>query len=74
MDSLKFFNKKLLVFCLSGLVIAVIANRVFKIPLGNLFFYSIIAACPLMHIIMMKSHGHGNQQKTDTKKRGKSSR
>ena len=57
MESLKFTKGKLLMICLAVFAIAVIAITVFKVSRGNLFFFAVILACPLMHIFMMKSHG-----------------
>ena len=71
MESLKFTKGKLLLICLAVFAIAVIATTVFKVSIGNLFFFAIILACPLMHIFMMKGHGD-HKEKDDTKKNSKS--
>ena len=57
MESLKFTKGKLLLICLAVFAIAVIAITVFKIPVGNLSFFAVLLACPLMHLFMMKGHG-----------------
>lgn len=73
MESLKLTRGKLLLICLAVLVIAVIAVTVFKVSIGNLFFFGVLLACPLMHLFMMKGHGgHGHEGKNDTKQNGKS--
>jgi len=35
---------------------------VFKISTGNIFFYGLLLACPLMHIFMMKNMGHDHKK------------
>jgi len=73
MESLKLTKGKLLLVCLAVFAIATIAITVFKIPVGNLFFFAILIACPLMHVFMMKGHGgHDHKGKDDTKQSGKS--
>lgn len=71
MESLKFTKGKLLLICLAVVAIVVVAVTVFQVPIGNLFYFAIILACPLMHIFMMKGHG-GHKEKDDTKQTGKS--
>lgn len=71
MESLKLTKSKLLLICLAVLGVAVIAVTVFKVSIGNLFFFGVLLACPLMHIFMMKGHG-GHKEKDDTKQTGKS--
>lgn len=73
MESLKITKSKLLLICLAVLAIAVIAVTVFKVSIGNLFFFGVLLACPLMHIFMMKGQGGHNQEgKDNTKENGKS--
>lgn len=76
MESLKLTKGKLLLLCLAVFAIAAIAITVFKIPVGNLFFFAVLLACPLMHILMMKGmkgHGeHDQEGKDNTKRSGKS--
>lgn len=73
MESLKLTKGKLLLICLAVVAIAVIAITVFKVSVGNLFFFAILLACPLMHIFMMKGHGnHDHKGKDNTKQTGKS--
>lgn len=44
----------------AGLIVAVIAVTIFKIPPVNLLFYGVLLACPLAHVFLMKKHGsHG---------------
>ena len=62
MESLKFTKNKLILICLVVLVIIVIAVTVFKVSIGNLFFFGVLLACPLMHIFMMKGHGSDKQK------------
>ncbi len=47
-----------------GVVVAAILLAVFvlKISLGNIFFYAIFLACPLMHLFMMKHMDHGDKK------------
>lgn len=71
MESLKFTKNKLLLICLAVFVVAILSVTVFKVPVGNIFYFAIILACPLMHIFMMKGHG-SNHEEDDTKKTGKS--
>lgn len=73
MESLKLTKGKLLLVCLAVFAIAIITVTVFKVSVGNLFFFAVLLACPLMHIFMMKGHGgHGHEGKDDTKQSGKS--
>lgn len=71
MESLKLTKGKLLLICLAVLAVAVIAVTVFKVSIGNLFFFGVLLACPLMHLFMMKGHD-GHKEKDDTKQTGKS--
>lgn len=70
MESLKLTKGKLLLVCLAVFPIAVIAVTVFKVSIGNLFFFGILLACPLMHIFMMRDHG-SHRKTDDTKTSGK---
>ena len=73
MESLKLTKGKLMLICLAVLAIAVITITVFKIPVGNLFFFAVFLVCPLMHIFIMKGHGDSDPQgKDNTKQSGKS--
>lgn len=73
MDSLKFTRSKLLIICLAALGVVFIAVTVFKVSIGNLLFFAVFLACPLMHIFMMKGHGHNDHEgKDNTKQNGKS--
>lgn len=73
MESLKLTKGKILMICLAVLGAAVIAVTVFKVPLGNLLYFGIFLACPLMHIFMMKGHGgHDHEGKDNNKQSGKS--
>ena len=51
-------------FLVCGLsVLALLAAVfIFKISPQNIFFYGIILACPLMHLLMMKGMGHGDKK------------
>jgi len=69
MESLKLTKNKLLLICVAVLVIAVVAVTVFKVSVGNLFFFAIFLACPLMHLFMMK--GHDNHKGNDDTKGGR---
>lgn len=71
MESLKLTRGKLLIICLTVLGIVFIAATVFKVSIGNLFFFAVLLACPLMHFFMMKGHGQ-HEKKDDTKQTGKS--
>lgn len=57
MGSVKFTKRGILIICLGILAIAVVAITVFKVSIGNLFFYAILLACPLVHLFMMRGHG-----------------
>lgn len=57
MGSVKFTKGGILALCLGVLAIAVVAISVFKVSVGNLFFYAILLACPLLHLFMMRGHG-----------------
>lgn len=70
MGSLKFTKDNLLLICLSVFTVAIIAVTVFKVSVGNLFFFGVLLACPLIHIFMMK--GHGGHKEKDDKQTGKS--
>ena len=39
-----------------------LAFFVFKVSLGSIFFYAILLACPVMHLLMMKGMGHGDKK------------
>ncbi len=41
------------------LVAAVLAVTVFGVSPGNLLVFAMVLACPLMHLFMMRGHGHG---------------
>ena len=51
-------------FWICGLSAAafLVAFFVFKISLGSIFFYGVILACPLMHLLMMRGMGHGDKK------------
>ena len=49
--------------CGIGIVAAIAAVTVLKIPLGNLLFYGALLACPLAHVLMMKNHSNHNGHK-----------
>ncbi|MCL4366434.1 DUF2933 domain-containing protein [Patescibacteria group bacterium] len=73
MESLKLTKGKLLLVCFAVFAIAIIAITVFKVSVGNLFFFAVLLACPLMHIFLMKGHGgHNHEGKDNTKQSGKS--
>ena len=73
MGSLKLTKGKLMLICLAVFAVAIIAVTVFKVSIGNLFFFAVFLACPLMHIFMMRGHGgHNHKGKDDTKQTGKS--
>ena len=44
--------------CALGLVVVLVAVFFLKISLTNILFFGAILACPLMHLFMMKGHGH----------------
>lgn len=54
----------LLKLCLLGVVLAVTAVTLFKLPISNVLFFGLILACPLMHIFMHGGHGDHAEQKT----------
>jgi len=56
---------KLLILCLLLPATGLIAIFVFKISFGIVLTYGIFLLCPLMHIFMMKGHGHGGQKEKD---------
>lgn len=57
MGSVKFTKGGILALCLGVPAIAVVAISVFKVSVGNLFFYAILLVCPLLHLFMMRGHG-----------------
>lgn len=65
MGSLKLTKNKLLMICLAILGVVFVAVTVFKVSIGNLFFFAVLLACPLMHIFMMKGHGGHNHEGKD---------
>lgn len=71
MESLKLTKGKLLLICLAVFAVAVVAVTFFKVFIGNLLYFGIFLACPLMHIFMMRGHG-GHKGEDDTKRTGKS--
>ncbi|MBI2086127.1 DUF2933 domain-containing protein [Candidatus Daviesbacteria bacterium] len=73
MGSLKLIRSKLLIICLAALGVVFVAVTIFKVSIGNLLYFAVFLACPLMHIFMMKGHGgHDHKGKDDTKQNGKS--
>ena len=73
MGSLNLTKTKILVICLVVFAVAVAAVTVFRVPFGNVLFFGVFLACPLMHVFMMKGHGgHDHEGKNDTKQSGKS--
>lgn len=75
MESLKLTRGKLLIICLVSLGIVFVAVTVFKVSIGNLLYFAVFLACPLMHIFMMKGMKHGSHDqegKDNTKQNGKS--
>lgn len=73
MGSLKLTKSKLLIICLAALGVVFAAVTVFKVSIGNLLYFAVFLACPLMHIFMMKGHGgHNQEEKDNTKQSGKS--
>lgn len=73
MESLKLTKGKLLLVCFAVFAIAIITITVFKVSVGNLFFFAVLLVCPLMHIFMMKGHGgHDQKGKDNSKQSGKS--
>lgn len=73
MGSLKLTKGKMLLICFAVFAAAIAAITVFKVSVGNLLYFGIFLACPLMHIFMMKGHGgHDHGGKDNTKQSGKS--
>jgi len=54
----RFLSGKILTVCLIGAAIAIVVLTVFKIPITNLAYFIFLLACPLLHLFMMKDHGH----------------
>ncbi len=48
--------------CGLSVVVFLLAFFVFKISLGNILFYAVILACPVMHLFMMKGMDHGDKK------------
>jgi len=64
---------KLLILCFLLPVAGLIAIFVFKVSFGIVLTYGIFLLCPIMHLFMMKGHGHGgNKEKDNPKQTGKS--
>jgi hypothetical protein len=53
-------RRRLIVWiCLAVAAAGIVAVTVFGVPLRSLFLYAMIAACPLMHLLMGHgAHGH----------------
>lgn len=51
----------LMVICCVAPMALVAAVLLFNIPVGTVGFFAIMLACPLMHILMMRGMGHGDQ-------------
>ncbi len=47
-----------LLICVGVIAAVFIAVKIFAVPLSNVFYFGIILACPLMHILMMRNGGH----------------
>lgn len=58
---------KLPYICGTGVIFAIVAVTIFKVPPGNLLFYGILLACPIIHIFMMKDHGSHEDPKHEKK-------
>lgn len=48
----------ILLACLGVAAVAVVAVTIFGVPVRTLFFFGMLALCPLMHLFM--GHGHGS--------------
>ncbi len=55
-------KSKWLWVCVLALMAFLLAFFVFKISIGNIFFYAALLLCPLMHFLMMKGMGHGDKK------------
>lgn len=45
-------------------IAAVVAVTLFQIPVSTVLLYGVFLLCPLMHIFMMRGHGHGASDHT----------
>lgn len=54
-------RKNIFVLCVLGVVTALVTVRLFEIPIGNILYFGVFLACPLMHVFMMR--GPGNDKK-----------
>ena len=50
---------KLAAICLLAVAAALLTIVVFGVPAGTVATFGVLLACPLMHVFMMKGHGHG---------------
>lgn len=48
--------------CGLSVIAFLLAFFVLKISLASIFFYAILLACPVMHLLMMKGMGHGDKK------------
>ena len=62
MGSLNLTKTKILVICLVVFAVAVAAVTIFGVPFGNVLFFGVFLACPLMHVFMMNGHGGHDQE------------
>ncbi len=53
---------KWLIFCIGIGIAAIVAIAVFKVPLNTMVYASVLLACPLLHILMMKGGDHKHHQ------------
>lgn len=47
-----------ILICMGILIAAIVAVKVFGISLNTVVYFGAILACPLLHIVMMRSGGH----------------
>lgn len=62
-------HNKIIIFCLALIILLLIIIFILKVPLNSLIPSLIILLCPLSHLFMMKSHGHGHSD-SECKKKG----
>ncbi len=53
-----FISVKTFGICLAGVIIAIIAVTLFKVPISTIGTAAILLACPLLHVLMMRGGNH----------------
>ncbi len=62
-------SNNLLLTCFSLIFLSLVVITIFKLSIGNLLLVTLVLACPLSHIFMMKDHSQ-QQNSGSLKKKG----